>query len=120
MSGKTSLISTITDIHFLSVYESCTHAEPRNTKNLIIDGQVCFYRRLFWRCFRTTRMYFMALEGINSIVWGTKLQTAVLASPKDCISLCPILKAQHCSLSPNGRFNQPTAPHLPTPYRLNQ
>ena len=46
-SGKTGLIATITDIHFLPVRESCTHVLPRNTKYLIIDGQVCFYRRLF-------------------------------------------------------------------------
>ena len=46
-SGKTGLIATMTDIHFLLVRESCTHALPRNTKYLIIDGQVCFYRRLF-------------------------------------------------------------------------
>ena len=46
-SGKTGLIATITDIHFLPVRESCTHALPRNTKYLIIDGHVCFYRRLF-------------------------------------------------------------------------
>ena len=46
-SGKTGLIATITDIHFLSVCESCTHALPKNTKYLIIDGQVCFYRWLF-------------------------------------------------------------------------
>ena len=46
-SGKTGLIVTITDIHFLPVRESCTHALPRNTKYLIIVGQVCFYRRLF-------------------------------------------------------------------------
>ena len=45
-SGKTGLIATITDIHFLPVHESCTHALPRNTKYLIINGQVCFYRRL--------------------------------------------------------------------------
>ena len=46
-SGKTGLIVTITDIHFLPVREGCTHALPRNTKCLIIVGQVCFYRRLF-------------------------------------------------------------------------
>ena len=43
---ETGLIATITDIHFSSVHESCTHALPRNTKYLIIDGQVCFYRWL--------------------------------------------------------------------------
>ena len=31
-SGKTSLIPAITDIHFLPVDESCTHALPRDTK----------------------------------------------------------------------------------------
>ena len=41
-SGKTGLIATITDNHFLPVRESCTHALPRNTKYLIIDGQVYF------------------------------------------------------------------------------
>ena len=46
-SGKTGFIVTMTDIHFLPVRESCTHALPRNTKYLIIVGQVCFYRRLF-------------------------------------------------------------------------
>ena len=46
-SGKTGLIRTSTDIHFLPVRESCTNALHRNTKYLIIDGQVCFYRRLF-------------------------------------------------------------------------
>ena len=45
-SGKTSLICTLTEIHFLSVHESCTHALPRNTKYLTTDGYV-FYRRLF-------------------------------------------------------------------------
>ena len=38
--GKTGLIPTTTDIHFLPVRESCTHALPRNTKYLITDGQV--------------------------------------------------------------------------------
>ena len=41
-SGKTGLIRTSTDIHFLPVRESCTHALPRNTKYLIIGGQVYF------------------------------------------------------------------------------
>ena len=48
--GKTSLIGTITETHFLSVSESRTHALPRNTKyvlNLIMDGHVYFHRRLF-------------------------------------------------------------------------
>ena len=46
-SGKTGLIHTSTEIQFLSISERYTHALPRNTKYLPIDGQVCFYRRLF-------------------------------------------------------------------------
>ena len=41
----------------------------------------------------------------------------------DCISSCNdhdhLLKAQHCSVSPNWCFTPPLAPHTPTPYRLN-
>ena len=56
----------------------------------------------------------MALEGINRTAWGTRLLlTAVLASLVDSTSLCHILKAWHCSLSSNGCFNPPTAPHRP-------
>ena len=46
-TGKTSLIRTSTVIQFLSISERYTHALPRNTKYLAIDGQVCFYRQLF-------------------------------------------------------------------------
>ena len=45
--GKTGHICTSTGFHFLSVHESHTHALPRNTKYLTIDGQVCSHRRLF-------------------------------------------------------------------------
>ena len=57
------------------------------------------------------RIHFSALRGINRTAWGTKLlHTAILTSFVDCISLYHILKAQHCSLGPNGFFNPPTAP----------
>ena len=46
-SGKTGLIHTSTEIQFLSISERYTHALPRNTKHLAIDGQVCLYRWLF-------------------------------------------------------------------------
>ena len=72
------------------------------------------------------RIHFLALRGINRTAWGTKLlHTAVSASLVDCISLCHILKAQHCFLGLNGCFNPPTAPtrptpsHPPPPYRSN-
>ena len=56
----------------------------------------------------------MALEGINRTAWGTRLLlTAVLASLVDSTGLCPILRAQHCCLSPNGCFNLPLASHPP-------
>ena len=60
-SGKIGLVTTITDIHFLSVHESYTHASL-NTKYLIIDGQVCFYRRLF------TDAVLLVLLGLKSII----------------------------------------------------
>ena len=44
---KTDRIDTNTDIHFLPVDESHTHALFRDTKHLRLDGRVCFYRRLF-------------------------------------------------------------------------
>ena len=61
----------------------------------------------------------MVLGRVNRTAWGTKLfLTAVLASLVDCHSSCHLLKAQHCSLSPNWCFTLPLAPHpppLPTP-----
>ena len=116
-SGKTVLIATITDIHFLLVRESCTHALPMQ------KHQVLYYRwpglllqTAFYQCCQTTRVHFMALEGINRTAWGTRLLlTAVLASLLDSTSLCPILRAQHCCFSPNGCFSPPSASHPPPP-----
>ena len=60
----------------------------------------------------------MVLGRINRTAWGTKLLlTAVWASLVDCISLFHMLKAQHCSLSPNVCFNLSLAPHPPLPVR---
>ena len=86
----------------------------------------------FYRCCETTRVHFMVLGCVNRTALGTKLLlTAVWASPVDCISSRNFLKAQHCSLGPNGCFTQPSAPHPPPlppqppsnrppiPYRLN-
>jgi len=87
-SGKTGLITT-TDIHFLPVRESWTHALPRNTKNLITEGQVCLLlQTAFYQCCQTTRVHFMALGGTNRAEWRTKLLlTAVLGSLVDSTSL---------------------------------
>ena len=50
------------------------------------------------------RMHFSALRGINRTAWGTGLLlTAAMAHPVDCTSAGPILWAQRCCLSPNGR-----------------
>ena len=43
--AKTDLLGTNTEIHFLSVDESHTHALSKNTKHLRLGGQVCFYRQ---------------------------------------------------------------------------
>ena len=44
---KTNHMVTNTEIHFLPVDECHTHALSRDTMHLRLDGQVCFYRRLF-------------------------------------------------------------------------
>ena len=70
----------------------------------------------FCQCCETTRVYFMVLGRVNRTAWDTKLLlTAVWASLVDCISSRHLLKAQHCSLSSNGCFSTPSAPHLPLP-----
>ena len=58
----------------------------------------------------------MVLGRINRTAWGTKqLLTAVWASLVDCTSSGHLLKARHCSFSPNGCFTLHSAPHLPPP-----
>ena len=114
--GKIDHLRVTTEIHFLPVQERYIHALSRNTNCLIIDGQVYFYRQLFTDAVKPRRCiswYWGALIGLHG---GTKLfLTAVLASLVDCISSCHLLKAQHCSLSPNRCFAPPSAPHHPPP-----
>ena len=126
-SGKTGLIHTSTEIQFLSTIERYTHALPRNTTYLAIDGQVCFYRRPFANAVKPRRCMScnMVLGRVNRTAWGTKLLlTAVWASLVDFTSSRPLLKVQRCSLGPNGCFAPPSAPHppmppTPPPYRMN-
>ena len=121
--GKIDHLRASTKIHFLPVQERYIHALSRNTNCL----PSLLLQTAFYRCCETTRVHFMVLGRINRTAWGTKLLlTAVLASLLDCISSCHLLKAQHCSLSPNWCFTPPLAPHpppppshSPTPYRLN-
>ena len=46
--AKTDLMGTNTEIYFVPVDESHTHALSNDTKYLRLDGQVCFFRRLFF------------------------------------------------------------------------
>ena len=70
----------------------------------------------FYRCCETMRVHFMVLGCVNRTECGTKLLLmAVWASLVDCISSCHLLKVQHCSLSLNGCFSPPLAPHPPPP-----
>ena len=70
----------------------------------------------FCWCCKTTKVHVMVLGRVNRTAWGTKLLlTAVWASLVDFTSSHPLLKAQHCSLSPNGCFTLPLAPHPPPP-----
>ena len=127
--GKIDHLCASTEIHFLPVPKSYIHALPRTYQALDNRLPGLLLQTAIYRCYETTRVNFMVLRGINRTAWGTKLLlTTVLATFVDCISLCHILKAQHCSLSLNGCFNPPSASHpppapptpfsLPTPYRL--
>ena len=131
---KTDRIDTNTEIHFLPVDENHTHALSRDTKHLRLDGQVCFYRRLFSDAVKPRGCLswpLWSLMGINKTAWGAKLiLTAGLAFPVNCAGLGHWLMAKHCPLSLNVCFTPPTAPHPPppptpppshppTPYRLN-
>ena len=128
---KTDHLHTRTEIHLLPVRDRHTHALSRNT--LVPDNRLpgLLLQTAFYRCCETTKVHFMVLGCINRTAWGTKLLLmAVWASLVDFISSCHLLKAHHCSLSPNGCFTPPSAPHPPppptpppshppTPYRIN-
>ena len=123
---KTDHVVTNTEIHFLPVDESHTHALSRDTKHLSLDGQVCFCRRLFSDDAKPRGCIswpVRPLRGINKTAWGAKLiLTADLVYQVSCARLGHPLMAQHCHLCLNVCFSPPTAPHPPpppTPYRLN-
>ena len=114
---------THTEIHFLPVDESHTHALFRDTKHLRLDGQVCFNRRLFSDAVKPQGCLswpLWPLRGINKTAWAAKLVlTAGLAYPVSCAGLGHLLMTNLCPLSLKVCFTLPTAPHPPTPYRLN-
>ena len=114
---KTDHVVTNTEIHFLPVDESHTHALSRDTKHLSLDGQVCFCRRLFSDDAKPRGCIswpVRPLRGINKTAWGAKLiLTADLVYQVSCARLGHPLMAQHCHLCLNVNFSPPTAPHPP-------
>ena len=99
---KTDRMVTNTEIHFLPVDECHTHALSRDTMHLRLDGQVCFYRRLFCHAVKPRGCIswpVWPLRGINKTAWGAKrILTAGLAYPVGCACLGHLLTAQHCHL----------------------
>ena len=116
---KTDHVVTNTEIHFLPVDESHTHALSRDTKHLSLDGQVCFCRRLFSDDAKLRGCIswpVRPLRGINKTAWGAKLiLTADLVYQVSCARLGHPLMAQHCHLCLNVCFIPLTAPHPPPP-----
>ena len=119
---------TNTKIHFLPVDKCHTNALSRDTMHLRLDGQVCFYRRLFCNAVKPRGCIswpVCPLRGINKTAWDAKLiLTADLAYHLSYASLGHLLMAHHCHFCLNICF-RPTAPHPPplpippSPYRLN-
>ena len=71
--AKTDLMGTNTEIHFLPVDESHTHAVSRDTKNLRLDGQVYFFRWLFSDAVKPRGCIswpVWPLRGTNKTAWG--------------------------------------------------
>ena len=108
---------TNTEIHFLPVDESYTHALSRDTKHLRLDGWVCLYRWLFSDAFKPRGCISCPMcpqRSINKTAWGAKLiLTAGLAFSVSCASMGHLLMAQRCPLCLNVCFSPPTAPHHP-------
>ena len=118
-SAKTGLIHTSTKIQFLSISERYTHALPRNTKYLAIDGQVCFYRRLFsnavkpWRCMSWSWGALIGLHGVPNCssqqsgppLWIVPVQVTYW---RHSTALCNWVR-----MGALPRLRLPTRPHRP-------
>ena len=119
---KTDHVVTNTEIHFLPIDKSHTHALSRDTKHLSLDGQVCFCRRLFYDAAKPRACILWPvwpLRGINKTSWGAKLiLTADLVYQVSCVRLGHLLMAQHCHFCLKVCFSPPMAPHLPLPPTL--
>ena len=89
------------------------------------DGQVCFHRGLFADPVKPQRCNtepVRPLDGIDKDVGGAKLLlTTTSVYPVDCTCICPLLKAQHHCLCPNGSVTHlrlPTHPCHPLIYAI--
>ena len=57
-------MGTNTKVHFLSVDKSHTHALPKDTKHLRLDGHARLLLQVaFFLCSQTRRVHFMAFLG---------------------------------------------------------
>ena len=126
---KTDHLSTRTEIHLLPVHDRPLMHYPETSSTRQQIARSAFTDGIY-QCCQTTRVHLIVLGGINRAAWGTKLLlTAALASLMNCISLCHILKAYHCSLSLCGCVHppatlpdptsQPTPSYPSTLYRFN-
>ena len=108
---------TNTEIHFLPVDECHTHALSRDTMHLKLNGQVCFYRRLFCNAVKPQGCIswpVWPLRGIIKTAWGAKqILTTNLVYHSSCASLGHLLMAQRCHFCLKVCFSLPTAPHPP-------
>ena len=116
-SGKTGLIHTSTKIQFLSISERYIHALPRNIKYLAIDGQVCFYRRLFadavkpQRCISWSWGALIGLHGVpNFSSWQSGPPLWIVPVHVTCQWHSTALRVRMGALF---RLRLPTRPHRP-------
>ena len=69
---KTNLMGTNIEIYYLPVDKSHTHALSRDTNHLRLDGQVCFFRWLFYNAIKPRGCIswpMWPLRGINKTAW---------------------------------------------------
>ena len=119
--AKTDLMDTNTEIHFLPVDKSHSCTIQRH-QALVNRWPGLLFQAAFFQYCKATRAHFIAFVApeMNKTAWDAKLiLTADLAYPVSCASLGHLLMAQHCHLCLNICFSLSTAPHPPTPYRLN-
>ena len=100
--GKINHLRASNEIHFLPVQERYIHALTRNTNCLTIDGQVCFYRRLFTNAVKP--------RGCNTRSWGTLIGLHGVPNCSSRQSWPPLwIESVHFSkykMRGDGRFSQ--------------